>query len=122
MASEPPFLARLRKAAIGTTGRKSEQRLAKALGARLTPNSGALAGAKGDMKLGSFLIEAKSTVNDSLGLKFAWLAKIAREARETGKRPALALSFTTADGRAVTDGEWVCLPRRVFEDLLDQAP
>jgi hypothetical protein len=90
---------------IGDAGRLSEKRLAKALGLRQRPASGALQGAKGDMEAGQALIEAKSTVHSSIKLELAWLAKIAREARA-----ALTLSFTTGDGRPVPNGQWVCIP------------
>jgi hypothetical protein len=95
---------------IGDAGRLSEKRLAKALGLRQRPASGALQGAKGDMEAGQALIEAKSTVHSSIKLELAWLAKIAREARAQGKTPALTLSFTTGDGRPVPGGQWVCIP------------
>lgn len=116
--SEPPFLRRLADRRFGLVGRQAEERTAKRLGAKLTPASGALDGAKGDMALGCFLIENKSTVQGRIGLKFDWLAKIAREARTLGKRPALALSFTTGDGRPIVDGKWVLIPEHVFDELV----
>jgi hypothetical protein len=39
------------------------------------------------------LLEAKSTVNDSLGLKKAWLDKITQEALEKNRTPACLISF-----------------------------
>jgi hypothetical protein len=100
----------LRNDGIGWSGRRSEKHLAKKLGATPTPNSGAVAGAKGDLNLDAHLIEAKSTVAATLGLKHAWLSKIAKEARSVGKSPVLTLSFVTGDGRPKPSGEWVCLP------------
>lgn len=102
---------------IGHAGRLSEKRLAKELGARLRPSSGAMDGAKGDMTVGAFLLEAKSTVCDSLNVRHDWVCKIAREARSEGKTPALSLSFTGASGKPWPDGDWVCIPRDVFEEL-----
>jgi len=104
---------------IGHTGRLSEKRLGKTLGGRMTPASGAMLGAKGDIDLGSVLLEAKSTISDSLSLKFDWLAKISDEARRFGKTPALAISFVSGRGVAFPDGEWVMLPRDVFQEILD---
>ena len=76
-------------------------------------------GAKGDIDLGPVLLEAKSTISDSLALKFDWLAKIADEARRVGKTPALAVSFVSGRGVPFPDGEWVMLPRDVFKEIVD---
>ena len=65
-----PFIARQDRP-IGKTGRQAEKNLARRLGAGLTPASGA-AGAKGDMVVGAWLVEAKSTTGDSLGVKYEW--------------------------------------------------
>ena len=110
-----PFLSRTR--GIGVSGREAERKSAKRLGARLTPNSGAMTGAKGDMSLGDFLIEAKSTVADSVGLKLDWLAKISGEAAATGRKPALSVTFTRPDGTPVRHGKWVLVPETVFAEL-----
>jgi hypothetical protein len=104
------YLDRRSQHTIGKGGRASETRLAKKLGGRVRPASGAMEGAKGDIDLGSVLMEAKSTEGASMGLKHEWLAKIAKEARSEGKTPALALSFINPDGRPVPSGEWVCIP------------
>lgn len=114
--SLPPIL-RPKKAAIGEAGRRSEKRLGKALGARPRPASGAMPGAKGDLALPTVLLEAKSTTAASLTLKHDWLIKIATEARAENKQPALAVSFTDAQGRPVKDGEWVLMPLRRWREL-----
>ncbi|MCO5157905.1 MAG: hypothetical protein M9945_14345 [Aquamicrobium sp.] len=111
-----PYLERRAKHAIGKSGRASEQRLARQLKAKARPASGAMEGAKGDIDLGAVLMEAKSTTALSMGLKLEWLAKISREARQEGKSPALMISFVTPDGNPVVDGEWVAVPRHVWED------
>lgn len=113
-----PYDKRKEGRKIGVAGMKSERNLARRLGGRLTAASGALDGFKGDIQKGNFLIEAKSTINDSLGLKLDWLLKIKKEARAVKKRPALAINFTTRDGRTVPDGEWVAIPLALFEELL----
>lgn len=110
-----PYLKRRQKHAIGKAGRASEQILARQMKARGRPASGAMEGAKGDIDLGTVLLEAKSTTRNSMGLKLEWLAKISREARSEGKSPALSISFVTPDGRPLTDGEWVAVPRHVWE-------
>ena len=110
-----PFIARQDRP-IGKTGRQAEKNLARRLGAGLTPASGA-AGAKGDMVVGAWLVEAKSTTGDSLGVKYEWLAKISREAGLSGKTPALALTFVDTDGKPLSDGKWVCLREEDFREV-----
>lgn len=113
-----PYLDRLANKKIGATGRKAEKRAAKSLGARLTPASGA-AQSKGDMSRGEFLIEHKSTVQESMGLKRDWLEKIEREALFTGKSPALMIDFLRPSGDAHPAGRWVLVQESVFKEILD---
>jgi hypothetical protein len=103
---------------IGTAGRKSEKLLAKRLGARLTPASGA-ANAKGDMRREGWLIEAKSTVSGSMSLSYAWLSKIMGEAMAAGRKPALAITFTDREGRPVSRGSWVMIPEIEYQSLME---
>lgn len=112
---------RRKDAGIGKTGRKAETQIASKLKARLRPNSGAMASAKGDMVLDDFLIEAKSTVHDSISIKYEWLGKISSEAMAVRKVPALAVAFTWPDGRAVSFGEWVMIPLTAFNDLVESS-
>jgi hypothetical protein len=112
-----PYLLRRNQHKIGKSGRASEQRLAREMGGRARPASGAMEGAKGDIVFGEVLLEAKSTTNLSLALKHSWLDKIAREARALGKTPALSVSFIREDGKPITDGEWVLVPRYKFEEF-----
>lgn len=118
MTSDNPYLRRLAKAGIGASGRASEKRLAKALGGKARPASGAMQGAKGDIDLGPVLMEAKSTVGLSMSLKREWLLKIAGEARSEGKTPALAISFVLENGRPLPDGEWVAVPLSVWKEIV----
>jgi hypothetical protein len=113
----PPYLRR-QQHKIGASGRRSEKRLAKELGARERPASGAMQGAKGDMSLGELLIEAKSTTGASLAVKRRWLAKIGGEARSEGKTPVLTISFVTPDGQPLMDGEWALIPMHKFKELV----
>ena len=113
-----PYLLRKNQHRIGKAGRASEQRLARQLGGRARPASGAMEGAKGDIVLGDVLLEAKSTTNLSMVLKHSWLDKIAREARSEAKTPAIAVSFVHQDGKPIADGDWVLIPRHKFEELL----
>jgi hypothetical protein len=115
--SELPYVVRRNQHRIGKSGRKSEKRVAKELGARERPASGAMAGAKGDMELKQALIEAKSTTGNSLSVSLDWLAKIAHEARSDGKTPALTVSYVDDDGRGRPDGSWVMIPLYAFKEL-----
>lgn len=99
----------MRRERIGDVGRLAESRLAKTLGFRQKPNSGALQGAKGDIEAGTTLLECKSTTARSMKLEHAWCSKIAKEARDIGKIPAIAINFTHGDGRPVPNGEWVMI-------------
>lgn len=103
-----------RKNAHGT---KAERRLSNQLDARLTPASGALQGAKGDMTRREFRIESKATVKDSYRLTLDVLCKAADEATEQGQVPAVAVQFTSPDGRLRRCGGWVAIPLHVFDDL-----
>jgi Holliday junction resolvase len=114
-----PYLRRREEHKIGKAGRASEKRLIKQLGGRGRPASGAMVGAKGDIDLGTVLLEAKSTTSASISVKHDWLAKIAHEARSEGKTPALSISFVgVGGGPAFHDGEWVMIPRYKFEEML----
>ena len=113
-----PYLNRQTQHRIGKSGRASEKRLTKNLGGRGRPASGAMEGAKGDIDLGSILMESKSTTNASMALKLGWLAKISREAISEGKLPALSVSFITPDGEPVMNGQWVLIPLHKFKELL----
>jgi hypothetical protein len=62
------------------------------------------------------LMEAKSTTSNSIGLKLAWLIKIAGEARMVGKTPALAISFVNEQGVPYKDGDWILLRRSDWEN------
>lgn len=109
-----PYLKRQEKVSSGGV---SEKRVAKKIGARPTPASGAMRGAKGDMRLDEFLIEAKSTVTLTLPIDYRWLVKIAHEALNAGKTPAVSLSFTYHNGSSQPQGDWVMVPLRVWKEM-----
>ncbi len=102
---------------IGRAGRSSERRLSKNLGGRLTPASGAMDGAKGDIHLNDFLLEAKSTTRDSFSVDYRQLAKIKAESLANDKTPGLTVSFTTGNGHPRQSGEWVLIPLSTFKEL-----
>lgn len=111
----------------GDHGSRSEKRVARKLGARLQPASGALPGAKSDARLKgaafTFRIENKSTVNLTLPLDLGWLTKISQESMADQSIPTLIFSFVTAEGHARSDinSEWVAIPLWAFEELKDAA-
>jgi hypothetical protein len=87
---------------------------------RETPASGAMDGAKGDMRKHDWLLEAKSTTAASMKLEYRWLGKVSAEAAAVGKLPALAITFTYPNGREVRDGKWVLISEDVFKELLER--
>ncbi len=100
-------------------GSRSEKNVAKRLGARLTPASGALAGAKGDCVTDTHLIECKSTRNKSISLKYEWLAKISHEALQQNRIPILTINFTSDSGDTINNGGWVLVRERDYKEMLD---
>jgi len=92
--------------------------LDKSVGGSLTPASGALDGAKGDRELdGNLKIEQKATDKKSISIKFDWLEKIYREARQQGKEPALIFSYLKIKSIAPTD--WAVMPVSLFKRMYD---
>ena len=119
-----PYLERRRKQ-LNPHGKKSEKRIAKKMGARLTPASGAMRGSKGDAvmqkKQHKFRIENKSTTSLTLTVDIGWLVKIKEEAMASGELPALTLSFVNADGKTNPNvGDWIAMPLWVFETLTEE--
>jgi hypothetical protein len=111
------FLERM--TSIKDHGRSSEKRAAKAMGARLQPSSGAMAGAKGDAFVGQFLMEMKCTVTQRLQVDLGWLKKITDEAKRFQKSPALVFSFVTPEGKLqCPEAEWVAVPKSSFLELI----
>jgi hypothetical protein len=115
-----PYLERRRRAGKGV-GNKSETRTSKRLGAKQVVLSGSLPGSKGDMRVSDCLVEAKCTMRNSLSVDLGWLRKIAQEARQVGRTPALAITFVRGDGVPVVDGTWVAVPEDVFKYMLTKA-
>ena len=118
-----PFLNRLAKHGPTGHGRLSEKRVARGLGARLQPNSGAVRGAKSDaiLKESNFRLEMKSSVKKTLQLEMGWLAKIAKEALTHGQHPGIVISFVDTEGKPVLKkhAEWVLIPRETFKELTE---
>ena len=122
--SKNPFMDRAAKRGSSDHGKASEKRVATSLAARLTPASGAMRGAKSDMKkkVGDrkFQIESKSTKTATLAVDLGWLVKVTEEAQATGSIPALTMSFVAVDGKSRPKGDWVALPMWAFHQLLEE--
>ena len=115
-----PFLKRSKKKDNkGYSGRQSEKKTSQRLSADLRVGSGAIETFKGDMTLGEFLIEAKSTKSKSFKLEKEWFFKINNEALREKKYPALSLTFTDFNGDPIKGGKWVCVQEHVFKELND---
>lgn len=110
-----PYIRRVKKRSAGYHGMRSERRVAKSLGTRQTPASGALPGAKGDIRLERLLIEAKATRHGSIQIKKEWLDKITQEALALHKTPALMISFVMPTGAGIRNGDWVMVPKYCLE-------
>lgn len=116
-----PFLDRMDKLGKSGHGKLSEKRLAKELGARLHPASGAIVGHKSDASDEQFQYEMKSTTSLTLPLDKSWLEKISHEANCANKTPAITISFVLPDGkpRMRLNSEWVMVPKWAFQELVE---
>lgn len=106
----------------GAHGRRAESLVAKRLGGKLQPGSGAIAGAKGDVKVNAkydFLLENKASSGKSFSLPKDWLYKISREAIAANRVPALAFQFTDTHGRSDRMDRYVIIPEWLFQELTD---
>lgn len=117
--ADSPYERRLAARTKTSHGSVSEKRVAKSLGGRLTPASGAMAGAKGDVRLPDFLLEAKSTTDQTMRVELHWLQKITHEALSIGKTPAVSIRFVNPDGTPKKGGSFVCIPEWVFSSLVN---
>lgn len=92
------------------------------MGGTLQPGSGALDGAKADVKKDtqaySILMESKATKGASITLQKDWLAKVYQEALEANRVPALAFAFTSDSGASAKKDRWVAVPEHIFQQLI----
>lgn len=72
---------------------KQEKRLAKDIGAKRTPKSGAIATSPSDMIKGQYIIESKATKGKSISVKESWLSILKYSHIHLGKIPTLILEF-----------------------------
>lgn len=72
-------------------GRKFERKLAKKLGGRVQPGSGAVPFAKEDVKTETHLIQCKSTTKRQYTIKLDDLETLRQNAIKVGKQPCFVL-------------------------------
>lgn len=72
---------------------KQEKRLAKEIGAKRTPQSGAQDTSPTDMRVGNYIIESKATKGKSINVKEEWLSALKQSPMHMGKIPTLILEF-----------------------------
>ena len=94
---------------------KQETRVAKSLGARKTPNSGATKWSKGDIMNDKWLFECKTVTKEqqTFTIKKEWIIKNEEEAFAM-RKPYNALIFDFGDG-----DEYVVLDIKTFKTLMD---
>jgi len=114
--SEEHFARRTQKKPHGT---QAERKTAKRLGARVIPGSGAMASAKGDLVLPTWLVENKATINASISVKLEWLHKISQEATEIGKKPAVTIQFVDKMGNSDPRDRWVMVREVDYQELTE---
>ena len=99
-------------------GRTAERKFAKRVSGRQTVASGGgLSGDKGDVEVDNFLIEVKATEGVTFRIEKAWLDKIADEATQVVKIPALAIQFAKSNGEVVLNGSWVMVKENFFVEI-----
>jgi hypothetical protein len=108
----------------GYQGRKAELSLATRIGGVSQIGSGALEGAKGDVKVSrasiKLLMENKSSTTASFSVKREQLFKIYQEALETNRTPALSFQFVDSMGKSEKRERWVCIPESAFLELISE--
>lgn len=85
-------------------GRRYEKKLAKKLGVKPQPGSGAFPFYKEDIELDKFLIQVKTTTKKSYSLKDDDLKTLVRNATKVGKIPVMVINI---GGRAWSLMPWV---------------
>jgi hypothetical protein len=84
---------------------KQEKKLAKDLGAKKVPQSGAQETSPNDMILGNYVIESKATKGKSINVKKEWLDQVKQSPINYGKIPTLVLDFTKLGDRYIVMDE-----------------
>lgn len=78
---------------VSRVAREQERRLAESLRGVVMPGSGNRPGARGDVHVGRWVIEAKWTQAKRFALRDTVLTKLASQAAAVGKFPAMVIEF-----------------------------
>lgn len=97
--------------------KKQERRLGKKVGGRRQPGSGSFEWAKGDVRSEELMVSAKRTKHQSISITVDMLQEVEQLAIVRGLAPAMAIELTDPNKRIERD--WVLVPMRVFEEMLD---
>ena len=97
---------------------RHENEVADSIGGFRHIGSGAFKDLKSDASSDVWQAEAKQTSLKSIGLKFSWLDKITREARQQDKLPVLFVRFVDSPRGSVAEDDWVVIPKTVFEKFM----
>ena len=97
-----------------------EEESAKKVGGRTQPNSGASPWLtyKGDVTSEDFLYQCKTTDKSRFTLSQKVIAEIYRQAKLTGKEPAIIIRLEGVSNPLPR--EWVCVPMEVWQDILGE--
>ena len=88
------------------------------VGGKRQPASGSFYWAKGDIKTDHLLIDHKHR-QTACSVSAKMLDKITNEARGAGKEPALVITIPAVN--VLTDRDWIVLPLRVFQGMVEKA-
>jgi len=104
--------------------KKHEKRIAKELGGKRLPRSGAnrwskwnKSTANGDIKTPTLHVEHKRTEKASISIKREWLEKVCDGARAVAKDPAVVITFEDA---SEIPQDWAIIPLSVLKRLLNE--
>lgn len=107
-----PFRRAASKQSPQVQGRLREKAIARDLGGRVQPASGAFPNHPGDVTTDSCLIESKFTKARSYTFSLEALHKLKREAELIQKIPVLVLEFAPPGARSYPE-RWIAMP---YED------
>lgn len=93
-----------------------ESKVAKVLGGKPTPNSGATKYIKGDVKSSNWLLECKTCMapKQSFSIKKDWLKGIQEEAKQQGK-----LNYALVFNYGPNQDNYYILTEKKFKELVD---
>lgn len=95
-------------------GDRDEQRIARKFGGTVVDGSGSSAEKKGDVRVGKFLVQAKSARADSLPLKRKDLEAIQEQSLNMGRRPAFIVTSYRGEEPLI---EWIAFPTWMLTEL-----